>query len=71
MKVTVDIDVHDIVLQDLKEHASYLMKEGNDPHEFIGKKALLFTSLCVVIEHYSRPSEWEEFVKETEGKRVE
>ena len=73
MKVEVDFGEHleNAIRQDLEQHALYLLKEGNDPNQFIGSKAKLFAAFCAVIEYYSTPSEYEEFIKQTKGKKVE
>lgn len=51
MKVEIDIGEHlgGAIRQDLEEHAMILLEEGNDPNEFIGRKAQLFASFCDVI----------------------
>jgi len=74
MKVTFDMtsdQVDDIVRQDLEGSALQMLEEGNDKFEFIGNKAQLFAAFCTVLEYYSKPSEWELFIKKTEGKKVE
>ena len=73
MKMEIDFGEHlgSAIRQDLEEHAMYLLTEGNDPNEFIGCKAQLFASFCDVIQYYSTPKEFEEFVKRTKGKKVE
>jgi len=73
MKVEIDFGEHlgSAIRQDLEEHAMMLLQEENDPQEFIGTKAQLFASFCDVIQYYSTPKEFEEFVKRTKGKKVE
>jgi len=73
MKIEIDFSEHlgGAIRQDLEEHAMSLVTEGNDPQEFIGTKAQLFAAFCVVIQYYSTPSEYAEFIKRTKGKKVE
>jgi len=55
MKITVDVtdQLDDIIREDLEWSALQLLKEGNDKHEFIHKKAELYSALVRVIEYYS------------------
>jgi len=73
MKITVDItdQLDDLLREDLEWHALWLLEEGNDKHEFIHKKAELYSALVKVIEYYSSRSQFEQFLEKTEGKRVE
>lgn len=72
MKFTLDDNtVDDIVRQSLVEHAMFLLQEYNDPLEFIGTKAELFSALCTSIEYYSSREQWEDFKEMTRGKKVE
>ena len=73
MKIEVDItdQVDELVRQDLEEHALYLLKEGNDKHELIMRKAQLFSAFCTVVEYYSTRDQFKCFLNKTKGKRVE
>jgi len=73
MKMEIDFGEHlgGAIRQDLEEHAMMLLQEENDPKEFIGTKAQLFAAFCVVVQYYSTPSEYADFIKRTKGKKVE
>jgi len=73
MEITVTLKeaLEECTRQNLEEHAMYLLKEGNDKHEFIGEKAALFASFCKVIKYYSTREEFELFIAKTKGKKVE
>jgi len=73
MKIEIDFGEYlgGAIRQDLEEHAMTLLAEGNDLQEFIGTKAQLFAAFCVVIQYYSTPSEYADFIKRTKGKKVE